>query len=160
MLPPAVTDAAICSELPGALAWAKRSQIVITTPTKQIIRMVLVQGGEGEKFYLEGNFEDYKELPPVWRWCDESWTKHDGLYLSPKPLDTPFGSSMFIPCNNIGIICAPFNRLAFKTHGGPHKDWGEPAQWMTAGRNYVYAVTIGDMLQSILRDFRFTQGRM
>ena len=32
-------------------------------------------------------------------------------------------------------------------------------QWMTVGLKYIHATTIGDMLQSILRDFRYTKGR-
>ena len=67
---------------------------------------------------------------------------------------------MFFRHGNRGIICAPFNRLAYNSHQGPHSDWGGPAQWMTAGPQYVHAVTIGDMLQSILRDFSFSKGRM
>ena len=67
---------------------------------------------------------------------------------------------MFIQHNSRGIICAPFNRLAYATHDGPHSNWGDAAQWMTAGPGYVYAVTIGDMLQLILRDFSLSKGRM
>ena len=96
----------------------------------------------------------------MWDWRDESWSTNDGLNLSPRPCSAPFGSSIFIQQSNKGIICAPFNLLAYGTHAGPHSDWGNPAQWMTAGPGYVYSVTIGDMLQSILRDFRFTKGRM
>ncbi len=143
-------------------AWAERHQIALDTRllAERIIRVALVQQGKGEKFYLQGNFDDYKELPPIWEWRDEGWSTTDGLYLSPGPRDTPFGSSMFLRHKNRGIICAPFNRLAYGTHDGPHSNWGDPAQWMTAGPGYVSAMTIGDMLQSILRDFGFTQCRM
>ena len=162
MLPPVVTDAAIASELPGALAWAQRHQIALDTRllAERIIRVVLIQHDEGEKFYLQGNFDDYRELPPAWDWRDESWSKTGALHRSPNPQSNQFGSPMFIQHNSQGIICAPFNRLAYGTHDGPHSNWGDPAQWMTAGAGYVHAVMIGDMLQSILRDFRDTKGRM
>ena len=162
MLPASVTDAAIAIELPGAMAWAERFLIILDTQllTERIIRVVLVQEATNENFYLQGNFDDYKELPPVWDWRDESWSTNCGIHLSPSPQPTPFGSSMFIRHDSKAIICAPFNRLAYGTHGGPHPNWGNPAQWMTAGSGYVYAVTIGDMLQSILRDFSFSMGRM
>ena len=162
MLPPAVTDAAIASELPGAMAWAERHHIAMDNRllTERIIRVVLVQEEEDDKFYLQGNFVDYKELPPVWDWRNESWSANDGLHLSPNPHSSPLGSSMFIQHKRKSIICAPFNRLAYSTHDGPHSDWSNPAQWITVGRGSVHAVTIGDMLQSILRDFRFTKGRM
>ena len=57
-------------------------------------------------------------------------------------------------------MCAPFNRLAYGAHEGPHSDWGSLAQWMTAGEGYVHAVKLGDMLSAILRDFRLSSGRM
>ena len=161
MLPPAVTNAAIESELPGTMAWAERHQIVIDTRlrTERIIRLVLVQEDEAEKFYLQGKFDDYRALPPIWEWCNETWAKSSDLTLCPNPHENPFGST-FIQHNNKGIICAPFNRLAYGTYGGPHQGWGDLAQWMTTETGHIHAVTIGDMLQSILRDFRFTRGRM
>ena len=76
------------------------------------------------------------------------------------PQRSPNGSSMFIRHNGLCVICAHFNRLAYGVKGGPHSDWGDPAQWTTAGKGYIHAVTIGDMLQSILRDFNYTEGRM
>ena len=162
MLPPTVTDAAITSEIEGAMAWAVRHGIDLTArmPKERVLRVVLVQNRSQEKFFLQGQFDQYKALPPVWDWRDANWSDSSRLYLSPKPENTPFGSSMFLVQNNKAIICAPFNRLAFNSHGGPHSDWGEPTQWMTAGNGYVYAVTIGDMLQAILRDFRCTKERM
>ena len=162
MLPTAVTDAAIAAELPGAQAWAARNHVALDTQLvrERILRVVLVQGSGNELFYLQGTFEDYRELPPAWDWRDETWSTNKGVYLSPNSPSTPFGSSIFLRHDNEGIICAPFNRLAYNASGGPHSDWGNPAQWMTAGTGYVHAVTIGDMLQSILRDFRLTTGRM
>ena len=144
------------------MAWAERKHIDMDTRllTKRIIRVVLVQETTSEQFFLQGNFDDYKELPPIWDWWDEGWSKNDGLYLNPKPQGTPFGSSIFLNHNNKGIICTHFNRLAYSIYDGPHSDWGGPIQWVTAGPKYVHAVTIGDMLQSILRDFSFTKGRM
>lgn len=161
MIPPAVTDAAIASELPAAIAWAQRHCLELDTKllTERIIRVVLVQEEEAEQFYLQGRFDDYKALPPIWDWRDENWSKSNEPNLSPRPHDNPLGS-MFIQHKNSSIICSHFNRLAFGTNDGPHSDWGHPAQWMTAGAGYIHAVTIGDMLQSILRDFRFTKGRM
>lgn len=162
VLPPVVTDAAIESELPGALAWAQRHQIALDTRllAERIIRAVLVRQDTEEKFYLQGRFDNYKALPPAWDWWNENWSEADGLHLSPSPESTPFGSSMFFRHGNRGVICAPFNRLAYDAHHGPHSDWGGPAQWITAGPQYIHAVTIGDMLHSILRDFRFSKGRM
>ena len=162
MLPPAVTAAAIRDELPGAMAWAKRRHIAMDTRfvADRKVRAVFMQSENDEKFYLQGTFGDYRAYPPIWEWYDESWTTTEDLHLGPHPGDSPFGSSMFIQHNARGLICAPFNRLAYGDHNGPHSDWGNPAQWMTAGQGYVHAVTIGDMLNLILRDFRYSKGRM
>ena len=162
MLPGTVVDAAIKSELEGAMAWAVRYGIDVTAlmPTERILRMVLVREQSQERFFLQGQFDQYKALPPVWDWRDANWSDSGGLCLSPKGVNTPFGSSMFIVHKSKAVICAPFNRLAFGTHAGLHTDWGDPAQWMTAGHGHVHAVTIGDMLQSIVRDFYYTTERM
>ena len=162
MLPERVVDAAIESELKGTMAWAVRHGVDVTTliPTERILRIVLVQEKSQERFFLQGQFDQYKALPPVWDWRDANWSDSGGLSLSPKAVNTPFGSSMFIVHNGKAVICAPFNRLAFGTYAGPHTNWGDPAQWMTAGHGYVHAVTIGDMLQSIRRDFCYTTERM
>ena len=124
------------------------------------IRAVFVQRDNEEKYYLQGTFAGYRALPPIWEWYDKDWTSTADLHLSPHPGPSPCGSSMFIQHDGRGLICAPFNRLAYGIQNGPHSDWGNPAQWMTAGQGYVHAVTIGDMLNSILRDFRFSDGRM
>ena len=162
MLPSAVTDAAIAGELPGAQAWAARQGVALDTSLigQRVLRVVLVQDNGAATFYLQGIFDDYRELPPAWDWWDATWSTNEGRHLSPQPSTTPFGSSMFLRQSSRGIICAPFNRLAYGTSGGPHGDWGNPAQWLTAGIGYVYAATIGDMLQAVLRDFRLTAGRM
>ena len=162
MLPPAVSDAAIGDELPGALAWAERHDIVMDTRSiaDRILRAVFVQSENGERFYLQGEFEAYRAYPPIWEWYDETWTTKKELHLCPHPGTSPVGSSIFIQYNGRGLICAPFNRLAYGEQNGPHGDWGNPAQWITAGKGYIHAVTIGDMLNSILRDFRYSDGRM
>ena len=162
MLPTAVTDAAIAHELPGVIAWAERHGIALDTRLldSRIIRVVLVQEATGETFYLHGGLAGYRAVPPAWEWQDATWSTGDGLHLSPRPESTPFGSSMFLSHNGRGLICAHFNRLAYGRYGGLHPEWGSEAQWMTAGQSFVRATTIGDMLQSILRDFRFTKGRM
>ena len=162
MLPPAVTAAAIRDELPGAVAWADRHDVAIDTSLVEDrrVRTVFVQSESEQEFYLQGTFGEYRAYPPIWEWYDQSWSSTKELHLSPRPGASPFGSSMFLQHRGRGLICAPFNRMAYGAHNGPHSDWGNPAQWMTAAPGYVHAVTIGDMLNSIFRDFRFSKGRM
>lgn len=161
MLSDAVVDATFNAELPGAMEWAKRHGVAVTPLLEsRMLRVVLVQRATREKFFLQACFDQYKELPPVWDWRDESWKDSSHPNLSPERKDTSFGPSMFLPHQNQAIICVPFNRLAFSAHDGPHRDWGDPAQWMTPRPPWVHAVTIGDMLQAVVRDFRYTKARM
>ena len=162
MLPDVVVDAAIADQLPGAIAWAERHRVALTSlfPERRVVRAVLLQNGSGEEFFLQAEFEDYPALPPIWTWCDASWSATGSVALSPQGQTTPFGSSMFMVHSGNATICAPFNRLAFASDGGPHSDWGAPAQWITAGGRHVCARTIGDMLNAIHRDFQHTRRRM
>lgn len=67
-------------------------------------------------FYLLVDCDQYKVLPPAWHWCDASGENTD------RPTDTPKGSGFLHPS---GVICAPWNRLAYKAVDprGPHNDW-------------------------------------
>ena len=70
MIPLAATDAAIADELPGAMAWAMRRQLVMDTRSiaHRMLRLVLLQPDSNEQFYLQGTFEDYRAYPPLWQW--------------------------------------------------------------------------------------------
>jgi hypothetical protein len=47
------------------------------------------------------------------------------------------------------LICAPWNRLAYGEHGGPHADWGGQTSWTSVGAGYTKGDTLGDMLSQI-----------
>ena len=161
MLPDRVTAAALASELEVACAWAEREQVQLdcSLPEK-LLRAVLVRDDSPERFYLQGRFDGYKALPPIWEWCDANWANAGDRRLSPNAVPTSHGSSMFLDHRGTAVICAPFNRLAYAANDGPHRDWGELTHWMTVRRGVVYAVEVGDMLHTIARDFRYTSGRM
>jgi hypothetical protein len=161
MLPDRVTAAAFAAELGPAREWAKREQFKLECDLpKMELRVTFSRADSGECFYLRGRFDGYKALPPTWEWCDANWSNAGEKRLSPDAAQTAHGSSVFLDHHGTAIICAPFNRLAYAAHGGPHSNWGELTHWMTVARRVVYAVTIGDMLHSIARDFRYTSGRM
>lgn len=158
MVPKEATRAAVEEELEGARAWAKRHDVALTwLPDRLEIRALLVQPETGSEFYLKGDVKGYKVVPPAWAFCTPQWEESTSLEHFPARVKTPFGSSIF---HAKPVICAPFNRLAYKEHGGPHSDWGGPAQWLDAAKNKVRATTIGDMLQAIRRDFLYTRGSM
>ena len=161
MLPDRVTAAAIAAELGAAHKWAQHENVNFQTVLPQrLIRTIFTHHDSGDRFFLQGRFDDYKELPPMWEWCDPDWSQPGNRQHSPNAIQTPFGSSIFLHHEDKAIICAPFNRLAFSACKGPHSDWGELSHWMSADQGCVYAVTIADMLDVIARDFRYSTGRM
>jgi hypothetical protein len=148
-------------ELPGAQAWAERRHAPLTwVPEILELRATLMQPETRELFYLRGRFDEYRELPPMWTFTDKEWTAAPVLALFPKVSSTPYGSPLFITSTHGPVICAPFNRLAYAAHGGPHADW-TLAAWLTAGATgQVRADSVGDMLSIIYRDFMLVRGRM
>ena len=160
-LPANVVDATLAVELAAAKAWADRFRIPWEwIPESRQLRMTLEQPETGELFYLKGQFDDYRLLPPSWQWCSADWTAADTLTLSPDGRNPRFGSSQFINHNGRAVICAPYNRLAHSTFGGPHSNWGDPINWAAAAGKQICATTLGDMLQAIRRDLLTSRGRL
>lgn len=69
-------------------------------------------------FWVRCDADGYKATPPAWRWCDERGSQTDAPDRTPAA-----GKSNFF--HAAGVICAPWNRLAYKTIDarGPHSDW-------------------------------------
>lgn len=71
-------------------------------------------------FYVHAQCDRYPAMPPAWRWTDEGGTRFDVAAHAPR-------GGAFFHANgpSAGIICAPWNRLAYKTvdSRGPHADW-------------------------------------
>lgn len=162
-VPTEITLVEIQEEIQAASAWCERKGLNLEWyPDKLEVRLALCQKNSGEFYYLKGLFYDYKEEPPIWVFTDENWsytklTDQVDKTNFPKGEPTDFGSSIFHPN---AVICAPFNRLAYKIYKGPHADWGTTAQWLLAARDYVTGDTIGDMLSIIYRDFIYTKKRL
>lgn len=146
-------------ELQAAKAWGRRHAVPIEWISETLeLRVLLTQPDTETQFYLRGMFDNYRERPPAWDFCDPTWSQTgDKSFYPAKPPRTPFGSSLI---HQSPVICAPFNRLAYKVHGGPHSNWGDTAQWITPKGSYIYADTISDMIQAIHRDLQYSTGRM
>jgi hypothetical protein len=158
-LPVSVTLALVESdELPAAFAWAQAAGVDLSWDRETLqLRAVFRQRATNDKFYLQGTIDGYKALPPVWNFFDSTWQR-TGRKFFPAAATLPGGMSSIFLTNP--VICAPFNRLAFQQHGGPHADWGGPEQWLRAGAGYVHADTLADMLAVIARDINYSNGRM
>lgn len=145
-------------ELEPARQWALRAGVELTwRPETLELRGVFRQRSSGELFYLFGNLEGYKAVPPAWEFCDEEWGSPGAKRNYPARATIDGVGSIFHPNP---VICAPFNRLAYQAHGGPHNDWGGPEQWLKAAPGYARADTLADMLALIARDMNYSNGRM
>ena len=162
MIPREHTLIHVESELVGARAWAERHRVPLEwLPDGLELRATLSQPETGDEYFLRARVGDYRELPPAWSFTDSNWKADPIQTLFPRPNTvTSGGASIF---HTQPVICAPFNRLAYKFEGvqGPHGDWGGPANWLAAGKpNEVRADSLGDMLSVIYQHFLVTRGRM
>jgi hypothetical protein len=55
-------------------------------------------------------------------------------------------------------ICAPWNRLAYAVHGGPHNDWGTTTDWKQAAATSTQAHTLPDMLSALRLHLQYSPG--
>lgn len=107
---------------------------------------------DGSPACLHGDLAGYRAQPPAWRWTTGE-PHHTTVIAIPGQL--PGGiSSMF---HDNGTICAPFNRLAYKEHNGPHNDWGGPLAWLSV-RGQVSATVLGEMLAQIVLHLKYSPG--
>jgi hypothetical protein len=69
-------------------------------------------------FWLVCDADSFPTFPPIWRWCDARGEGSDAPQNTPKP-----GQGSFL--HSAGVICAPWNRLAYKAIDprGPHGEW-------------------------------------
>jgi hypothetical protein len=159
VIPRALTVAVIHGEeLDPALEWARRAGVeILWDADSLVLRARLTQRNTGERFYLLGRLDGYKAVPPAWQFCDSTWGSPGLRQHYPAPASIPGIGSIF---HTNPVICAPFNRLAYQAHGGPHSDWGGPEQWLGAAPGYAHAETLADMLAIIARDLNYSSGRM
>jgi hypothetical protein len=157
------TRAIFCAETESLQDWASRRQFIEKLEAdfeSLLVRTILLQPETGHRFFLEGQFDDYRGLPPKFTFSSEPWNRSNTLSDYPKQRDNSFGGGSIFhsaPC-----ICAHFNRNAYKEHGGPHGDWGGPERWLeaAAGQTYVRATNVPDMLSVIYSRFVGTRGRL
>lgn len=149
-------------ELDAVEAWAARKSIRLQWIEERLeLRTWLTQPHTGEDFYLLADLHNYPLEAPAWLFVGSNWKVSQNKCNWPRrPVKTNRAKSNSTIIHNNPVICAPFNRLAFKQHGGPHENWGAPTNWLNVDSELAKAETIPDMLQTILDDFLQTHGRM
>jgi hypothetical protein len=157
------TRAIFCAETEALRDWAARKASIEKLEVDSellLVQATLVQPETGFRFFLEGNFEDYRALPPRFTFSSEPWNRSNTRNDYPKQTVNRFGGGSIFhdaPC-----ICAHFNRNAYQEHGGPHGNWGGPENWLqaSAGEGYVRATAIPEMFSAIYARFVDTRGRL
>lgn len=149
LIPPPAVLTYIEKEISATIELCKRKGLEYEWDEQNLqFKITLLQSATNEKFCLVGTFNDYPAICPAWQFNG----------ISPRSENTKFGASIF---HANGVICAPFNRLAYQEKGGPHGDWGGCTNWKSVrGGNMVLALSIPDMVGVIFRDFSVTKGKL
>jgi hypothetical protein len=158
MVPLETTIAVVEDELAALSAFAERRGWRVTWQEQSL--KILAEGphpADQSAVRIQADVTDYRSVPPAWTFL--------GLPLQsvepPKP--APFPKADTLP-GGVGsifhpnrLICAPFNRLAYSQHNGPHDNWGGPTGWMKV-TGHARADKLADMLAVILAHLRYSPG--
>jgi hypothetical protein len=133
-LPPAIE---LCQRIGWDLKWAPDALVAVVKA---------MHPKTSAKLCLVGDFNDYKGTPPAWRFVDpDNGAEVRAAWPAAGAVDGK--ASIF---HTQPVICAPFNRLAYKSLGGPHQDWGGPETWLSQPlSDAVRATSLAEMLQVI-----------
>jgi hypothetical protein len=144
--PPAFTRATVDIETPAIDAWCGRKGWTWRIELDELqLRAARYHPSTGRLVEVRAALEGYPALPPTWLFVvpgtDES-PKHSW----PAPGAQPGVSGSVFHTNP--CLCAPWNRLAYGDHGGPHGEW-TMTSWRQAAGDYTKADTLADMLDQI-----------
>jgi hypothetical protein len=147
-------------EIPAAIRWAEIHDLKCGWDEGTLTLTLRLTGSNDavgtEPYLLVGTFEDYRVLPPTWRFVDPRNGADIGNAAYPQAGPFPNGSVL----HPNGVICAPWSRLAYQDRQGPHNDWGDATAWQTTARERTQADRIPDMLARILAEVKLSPGRL
>lgn len=153
MLPREVTIAVVEEELVAMRAYGSRHGWAINWLPENLVVLAEGRHPDGSVICLHADVEAYKAQPPAWSVIPPGKTTLEP-YRFPSAGALPGGIGSI--CHSSKLFCAPFNRLAFKVHGGPHADWSL-ASWLDV-RGTVQANTLADMLAIIASHLHYSPG--
>lgn len=144
LLPAEVTRGVVQAELGAIETWAARWGWQVETDLDLLLlRFTTTHPQDGKHVYLRADMNAYKAVPPAWDFTLSDGTPHRTAWPAPG---TGPGGSIF---HTNAVICAPWNRLAYKELGGVHDDWNGITNWLNV-IGHTRATTVPDML-SIIR---------
>jgi hypothetical protein len=155
MLPRTSTLAAIEAELTAMRAYAARHDWTVTWLEDSLT--LVVNGrhpADNSPIRLQAEVTNYRLVPPAWSVIAPD-PNSPGKNRFPASGPMPGGASSIF--HSSGVICAPFSRLAFHQHGGPHADWNGPTAWLDV-RGKVRATTLAEMLAQITVHLLYSPG--
>jgi hypothetical protein len=157
MVPRHVNLALVQAERPAVEAWADRNEWEVEfAPESGLLKASVKHPIDGQPVWLTADLVGYRALPPAWRCVNREGVEVKSAYPAPGPL--PDGKASIF--HSKPVICAPFNRLAYKDGEGPHaNDWGEAVRWSRIAGDFATPKTLADMLMVIATHLAFSPGR-
>lgn len=141
-----ITCAVLIAETPAITGWASRHGWRIETDTASLtLDAAAVHPATQTAIVFHADLTGYPAVPPA-------WTCRSGTGETAPSAFPVAGSRNGIPGSVFhpnGVICAPWNRLAYAVHGGPHNEWGELTGWKTVPGDVTQAHTLADMLTAL-----------
>lgn len=150
-VPTETTIAVVEAELVVVQGYADRHQLAVDwKPERLQLNIVGKHPANDDAVQIQADLAGYRAVAPAWTVTSPG---KDGAF--PKGGTAPNGKGSLFHGN--GVICAHFNRLAYKFHGGPHENWGGPDAWLQV-REQVYAATLGEMVLQIIVHLNYSPG--
>jgi len=151
MLPPTASRAAVEAELEAARLWsARHNWTLLWLPDALMLRAATYHVPACRVVEFTAQCGGYRAIPLLWKSVRPGTDETEAQWF-PKP-----GPGSIFHGNL--IICAPWSRLAYSDHDGPHNDWGGPGAWLQVGGASSIARTIPDMLATIDAHLRQSPG--
>jgi hypothetical protein len=140
-LPPSAVRATVKDELDGARAWAARHNWSLDwNPEQLLLKAATYHHALHRLVEVIADTDGYRAVPPAWRFVRPGTDELDPAWFPKIALIAMVGVTP--------VICAPWNRLAYQEHGGPHENWSGASAWLQVNEGTI-AHTIPDMLQLI-----------
>jgi len=148
----AVSRAHVERELTAIEPWATRHGWSSLWDEDRLLLVVLMRSAfDRERYIFEFTLDNYRELPPSIELVHPE-TGEAGTRRS-----YPAGGRSYF--HSKPVICAPWNRKAYQTLGGPHSDWAM-ANWASYRPNHSRVADILVLLQELIDDHASYTGRM
>ena len=158
-VPPTMARANVETELGDARAWALRNNWTIDWSSDDLLlRAATYHRPVHRLVELTADVTGYRGEPPAWRVVELGTNVPTVAHFPAATPAAGIPSSIF---HSNKVICAPWNRLAYKEvdPNGPHDNWGGPTAWLQV-TDGPHATILAEMLSAIHIHLRQSSGFM